>query len=240
MKPYSVFVTGTDTGVGKTVVAAGLAALYRSMGIDVGVMKPIQSGGVWKDDRLVSEDSAFLMAAAQVDDSLSLVNPYCFEPAVSPHVAALLSGTKIEAEVILEAYRKLAARHEVVIVEGAGGFLVPLADDLLVADLVKLLDLPLLVVARLSLGTINHTLLTVRQAHAQGLEVAGVVFNQAEPGEMGIAERTSPPTIQRLTDVPILGILPYLQTVDVTACRLGNLPIKMKEALNSKVPGAVL
>jgi len=239
MKPRSVFVTGTDTGVGKTVVAAGLAALYRSMGVDVGVMKPVQSGGVWRDGSLVSEDSAFLVAAAQADDCPSLVNPYCFEPAVSPHVAALLSGARVEAEVILGAYHKLAARHEVVIVEGAGGLLVPFADDLLVADLVRMLDLPLLVVARLGLGTINHTLLTVRHAQSLGIEVAGIVFNQAEPAEEGIAERTNPPTVQQLSDVPVLGVVPHLPATDVAACRFGNLVLSIQKALSLNVGGAV-
>ncbi|MBI4320173.1 MAG: dethiobiotin synthase [Chloroflexi bacterium] len=218
-----IFVTGTDTGVGKTVVAAALAALLKAEGIDVGVMKPVQSGGVCENGRLVSEDSRFLMEAAGVDDDPGLVNPYCLEPPLSPNVAARVTGTHIDIGVILSAFQELRRRHEMVVVEGAGGLLVPITDDFLVADLILALDLPAVVVARPGLGTINHTLLTLRCMLQMGIRALGVVINGYRAETAGLAEETSPAEIERLSGVPVLGVMPYVPSVNVERAEVGEL-----------------
>lgn len=223
MKPKGIFVTGTDTGVGKTVVAGALAAVLKAKGTDVGVMKPVQSGGIRENGRLISEDARFLMAAANVDDDPALVNPYCVEPPLSPNVAARISGVEFDIDVIIRAFQKLTDRHELVIVEGAGGLLVPIRDDFLIADLILALDLPIIVVARPNLGTINHSLLTLRHARDLGIRPIGTIINAYREDTAGIAEETSPAIIQRLSGVPVLGILPFLLSVDVSTARLGDL-----------------
>ncbi len=223
MKAKSIFVTGTDTDVGKTVVAGALAGLFRAKGLDVGVMKPIQSGGLRENGRLVSEDSRFLLKAAHADDDLALVNPYCLEPPLSPNVAASISGIDIDPVVIIRAFQELARRHDLVIVEGAGGLLVPIKDDFLMADLILALNLPIVVVARPNLGTINHSLLTLACARHMGIRPLGTVVNGYRSETAGLAEKTSPAIIERLSGVPLLGILPYLPSVDVSTAQLGNL-----------------
>jgi dethiobiotin synthetase len=158
------FVTATDTGVGKTIVTAGLAASLRARGLDVAVFKPVQSGALADDP---AGDAALLGADCV----------YSFAAPLAPLVAARAEGRKIELEPILARARALASEHEFLLVEGAGGLLVPLAPGLDMADLAAALGLPLIVVARAGLGTVNHTLLTIGAARARGLDVAGVVLN---------------------------------------------------------------
>jgi dethiobiotin synthetase len=218
-----LFVTGTDTDVGKTVVAAALAGVLKRRGYDVGVMKPVQSGAVARDGELISEDARFLMLASGVDDDSSLVNPYRLKAPVSPNVAASLEGVEIDPQTLLRAYEELAHKHEVMIVEGAGGLLVPICDDFTIADLALHIGLPLLVVARPNLGTINHSALTVLYARTLGLKVAGLVINGYRSESAGIPEETSPPIIERMANVPIVGIMPFLPSVDVSLANLNGL-----------------
>ncbi len=237
-----LFVTGTDTGVGKTVVTAALAAAFRRRGLSVGVMKPVATGckmgariNPGTPSRLVSEDARLLMRAAGCDDPEELVCPYRFEPPVAPWVAqnviARSAATKqspwkrkeiaslplvarndeILLDRIEEVFRTLASRHDVMLVEGIGGLLVPLNGRHTVADLARRLNLPLLVVARAGLGTINHTLLTLESARAQGLEVAGMVLN-GRSGRPSLAERTNPRVIQKLGSAPLFGAVPRLSS----------------------------
>jgi len=158
------FVTATDTGVGKTFVTAALAATLRARGRDVAVFKPVQSGAVADDP----SGDAVLLGADCV---------YAFSAPLAPLVAARAEGRTIELEPILARAGELAREHELLLVEGAGGLLVPLADDLDLADLAAALGLPLVIVARAGLGTVNHTLLTIEAARARGLDLAGVVLN---------------------------------------------------------------
>jgi len=160
------FVTGTDTGVGKTVVAGGLAAALRARGLAVATFKPVQSGALAEDP----EGDAALLGAECV---------YAFEEPLAPFVAAARAGATVELEPIVRAADRLAAAHDAVVVEGAGGLLVPLAPALLVADMARALDLPVVVVARAGLGTVNHTLLTLETAARRDLHVAAVVLNGA-------------------------------------------------------------
>lgn len=168
-----LFVTGTDTGVGKTVVGCALAEMLRRAGIDVGVMKPIETG-VGPQGPL---DAISLAESAIAGDALDDVCPQRFALPAAPSVAAACEGRAVDLERIRAAYAKLSARHERMLVEGAGGLLVPIARGFSMADLARELGLPLLVVTRASLGTVNHTLLTLEVAEHRGLALAGVVIS---------------------------------------------------------------
>jgi dethiobiotin synthetase len=207
-----IFITGTDTGVGKTVVAAVLARLLRMRGVKVGVMKPVTSGCREENGRLVSDDALLLSQAAGVPCSDD-VAPYLLREPVAPAEAAKIDGVMLDFGRIREAYDRLAAGHDYMIVEGAGGLMVPLAGGLLVADLARQLGLPLLVVARPDLGTINHTVLTCFAAQQMDLRVAGVVVNNY-PGAPGLAERSAPHQIGSLCGAPVLGIWPHRDDID--------------------------
>lgn len=203
------FITGTDTGVGKTLVAGAIASALARRGVRIGVMKPCETGCRMGDGVLMPEDALFLKSMAQSDDPLDLVCPYRMEQPVAPLVAAELSGTIIDVGYIIKVFQDLRERCDVVIVEGAGGLLVPVAERVMNLDLALALELPLLIVARLSLGTINHTLLTERVAREGGASIAGIVLNQ--DGEtLGIAERTNPDVIRRFVQSPVFGPLPFL------------------------------
>lgn len=204
-----VFITGTDTEIGKTVIAGGLAAAIKASGIDVGVMKPIASGGIAYEDGLVSEDATFLKHAAQVDDDLDLINPICLRHPLAPSVAAEIEGVSIDFQRIEAAFNQLCSKHEFIIVEGIGGIAVPICSELLVVDLVKRFQLQLLIVARPNLGTINHTVLTVAFARSSQLKLCGIVLNSLQHESKGLAEKTNPKEIIRLTHLPILGVVPF-------------------------------
>ncbi len=212
-----IFITGTDTGVGKTVVACALAAWARRRGLDVGVMKPIATGGrILRRDGarvVVSEDALQLVRAADVNDPWSLVNPICFKEPLAPWTAALRAHRPIQMRRVVDAFHTLAARHEVLIVEGVGGLLVPLTDRLTVADFAASCGLPLLLVSRPGLGTLNHTLLSVRWARHLGLSLRGVLINYTQPParhpQARLAERTNAAILRRTAGVPLLGELPW-------------------------------
>jgi dethiobiotin synthetase len=187
------FVTGTDTAVGKTVVTAALAAALRAAGVDVALLKPVQSGALADDP----EGDAALLGAECV---------YAFRAPLAPLIAAREERATVELEPILERARRLAAEHELLLVEGAGGLLVPLADGLDVAGLAAALELPLIVVARADLGTVNHTLLTLEAARARGLAVAAVVLNGPEDE----SSRDNAGMIESRGGVPVLARVPWL------------------------------
>jgi len=212
-----LFITGTDTGVGKTLVAAALAAWCRANGVDVGVMKPIATGGIRVPDngttRLVSPDAWLLSKASQVDDPWSLINPVCYQEPLAPYTASLRTRQPIVWPQITRAFQTLTQWHDFVIVEGIGGLLVPLSRRWTVVDLIRMLRVPVLIVSRLRLGTLNHTLLTVEQAKRDRLRVLGVVLNAAEPPSSDpsarLVERTNPPVLGACLSVPLLGTLPH-------------------------------
>ena len=213
--PRGLFITGTDTGVGKTVVACGLAAWCRAQGLDVGVMKPVATGGRWVRQRgaarLVSDDAVRLARAARATDDWALINPVCFEEPLAPWTAARRLHTAIRLKRVHEAYRILAARHDVLIVEGVGGLLVPLTARVTIADVAKRMGLPLLVVARPGLGTLNHTLLTLQCLRQLKLPCAGVVVNHGLPASRQpmarLAERTNHEILEILA--PLAGVTPF-------------------------------
>ena len=220
-RPRGLFVTGTDTGVGKTLVAAALAAWCRRAGYDVGVMKPVASGGVRAPahpDGWISSDIRLLADAAGVDDPESWLNPVCYREPLAPYPAACRTNRPVEWPRVDRAFHALAARHSWLIVEGIGGLLVPLSRRRTVADLIRRLDLPCVIVARRGLGTLNHTWLTVQQAQREGVRVVGVIVNGAErsaDSAARLAERTNPAILRACLPVPVLGVLPYRRALAV-------------------------
>lgn len=170
------FVTGTDTGVGKTVAGCAIVRGLRAAGIDVGVMKPAETG-VGSEGPL---DAQALRAAAGVEDPLDEICPFQFALPAAPNVAAAAEGREVDLAALEAGFEKLAARHEVMLVEGAGGLLVPVTDGFDMGELAVRLGLDVMVIARMALGTINHTLLTLRELERRGVPVAGVVLSESE------------------------------------------------------------
>ncbi|MDT8423089.1 MAG: dethiobiotin synthase [Desulfuromonadales bacterium] len=202
-----IFITGTDTGVGKTIIAATLATLLRARGVSVGVMKPVETG--INDLTSMGPDARLLRASSGCSAADQIIAPYRFAPPVAPALAASKAGIKIDLQHICDCYRQLAANHDYVIVEGAGGLMVPLAGGLLTCDLVTLLQLPLLIVTRPTLGTINHTLLTIFAARTMELPVSGFVINRM-PATPELAEQEAPHTLASLASASLLGVLPQV------------------------------
>ena len=201
-----IFITGTGTEIGKTVIAGGLAAALKQTGTDVGVMKPISTGD--------TADAAFLKHAAQVEDALSLINPIYLRHPLAPAVAARIEDTEIDLSRVETAFAELQQRYDFLIVEGVGGIAVPIQDDFLVAQLIQRLALPILIVATTGLGTLNHTLLTVTFAQQFNIHIAGIVLNGLRSENAGLAEATNPVEIEKLTGIPVIGVVPYEKQLD--------------------------
>lgn len=200
------FVTGTDTGIGKTTVASSICA-YLSLrkGLDVGVMKPFETG--IEDE---PSDSLILKETSRCKDDLSLISPYRFRPPLSPYAASLIEKKEIDIEFLDRLFESLVLSHDITVVEGAGGVLVPIKKDFFFADLIKRWNLPTLLVASLGLGTINHTLLTIRYLFLLNVEVLGVVLNEKDRKE-DPSKRSNPSILKELLPVPILGVFPFFE-----------------------------
>ncbi|MFW6158638.1 MAG: dethiobiotin synthase [Planctomycetota bacterium] len=220
----SLLVTGTDTEVGKTLVASCLARLLRERGHDVGVMKPFATGCQSVDGDFVAADGVCLARAAGVEDPHERVCPVRLRHPLAPTVAARLEGRALSLDPVWAALAELCERHECLIVEGIGGLLVPVTPASLLADVAVGLGAPVLIVARAGLGTINHSLLTVECARARGLEVAAVVLNRTAPGPGSPAEETNPTEVAARSGAPVLGPLPYCDGASVEDANLADLP----------------
>ena len=181
MSGRGFFITGTDTGVGKTVCSAALARALARRSARVAVMKPVASGALLTPQGLRSEDALRLMAEASVAAPYETVNPYCFEPPISPHIAAAEAGVRIDLRRIGACYAALAAQADVVIVEGAGGWLAPLGPDSAMADIPRSLALPVILVVGMRLGCLNHALLSHESIRSHGAKFAGWVANGIDP-----------------------------------------------------------
>jgi len=226
-----IFVVGTDTGVGKTVVSAGLSLVLRERGIKVGVMKPVATGCTGANRRLISQDAVFLFEAAQ-NEYPALTSPVRFRNPVAPSVAEIYEQPKVDIKVIREAYEKLTKLYDYVIVEGIGGLMVPIRKKYYVANLIRDLGLSILIVSPIGLGAINHTLLTVDSAVIRGLAIKGIIFNRAPLVNFSLAELTNPKVIHELTGLPILGSLPELDDIDIENCHFGQLAEVFKDRIN--------
>jgi dethiobiotin synthetase len=203
-----LFVTGTDTGVGKSVVAAGLVRGLAAQGLRVAVMKPVASGSVRTSEGLRNEDALALMGASNVPAPYETVNPYCFEPPISPHIAAQEAAVSIDLSHIRRQFATLAAQADWMVVEGAGGWLAPIGPRTAIQELALALRLPVLLVVGMRLGCINHALLTKQAIQACGAQFAGWVANEIDPMMARPAENLE--TLSRLLGAPPLAVVPNL------------------------------
>lgn len=205
------FITGTDTGVGKTFVTCALIYALQQRGLIVAPMKPIAAGTIDVNGVPMNEDVVLVAEASAHRFPLHAVNPYCFSEAIAPHIAAQHEKTDVDMSVIRIAYRELAGRADAVLVEGAGGFLVPLSANESMALIPAALQLPVLLVVGMRLGCINHALLTVEAIRSRGLVLAGWIANTCGETMNAYAENLS--TLQKMIDAPLIGELPLTQAV---------------------------
>ena len=210
-----LFVTGTDTGVGKTAVAAGLTRMLRRAGVDAMTFKPVQTGSdsVPKNSPLQAPDVRFCLAAAELtptEQELPLICPYRYKPACSPHLAGRLAGEYPDVERIADCAQALLENRDALIIEGAGGVMAPLNEEQTMLDLMARLGAPVLLVARGSLGTINHTLLSLAALNSAGVEVIGVVFNDPTAIEANFIRRDNPAAVAQFAKIDILGDIPHI------------------------------
>lgn len=202
------FVSGTDTGVGKTLVACALLRGFARQGWSVIGMKPVAAGTLMTKEGRQHGDVTALVSAGNVRASAALTNPYCFEPAIAPHIAAALAGVQIDLEHIAGAYAELTRSADIVVVEGAGGFAVPLSETENTADLASRLGLPIIMVVGIRLGCLNHALLTAEAIRAHGLRFAGWVANHIDPQMLHAGENVG--ALRERLQAPLLGSLSYM------------------------------
>lgn len=213
--PQSLFVTGTGTDIGKTLCTALLALHFMQQGISVGIMKPIASGCVLQQGQLQSEDALWLREITGINDDLDLMNPIRFEEPLTPLTAARRLGQQTDQMIAKchKSYIELSNRHQVVIVEGVGGWLAPLAQHkstfINCSHLAQSFRLPVVIVSQQVLGTINHSLLTQRAIAPR--KILGWIFNNPHPVDpLDVAAQTSPQLIAEISGLPILGTIPFL------------------------------
>lgn len=199
----SLFIAGTDTGVGKTVVAAALASALSLKGKRVGVMKPISCGS--------RDDAYFLMKHAGVNDPIDIANPIYLKEPLSPNVAASLENRRIDLKKIDDAFRNLSARYDTLVIEGCGGLLVPLKPGVLVIDLIKRFGSETLLVSRSGLGAINHSLLSLEALRKRRIEPLGVIFSRSSGGQLSTSEKTNPTVVAKFGDTQALGVFPFIK-----------------------------
>jgi len=222
----AIFITGTDTGVGKTLVAAALARHFSLQGMNVGVMKPIETGV--KAPAGLGPDAVLLRWAAESADDENLISPYRFPQPLAPCQAATLAKDPIDVDKIVAAYQALRHDKDIVIIEGAGGLMVPIRGGYIMADLAKQLGLSVLVVTHPRLGTLNHTLLTTFAARAMELDLSGYIVNQM-PENPSEAEKGAPHLLSSLASADLLGVLPEVhgtdqEKVEILAGEIENMP----------------
>lgn len=206
----SLFITGTDTGIGKTYITSALAVYLKSKGVKVGVMKPFASGCVEEDGILVSEDSKILKQAAEVDDTLEEITPVALKEALAPMVAAQLLGEELDVFKAVNAFYSLSAKYDVLLIEGVGGIYVPLKKNYLVCDFIKALDIPTLIVGKSNLGTINHTVMTIDCAMRKELEILGIVLTRLDGKKITVDEETNPKIIEEISGFDVWGPIEYV------------------------------
>ena len=210
MKAY--FITGTDTGVGKTSITAGLAGSMRKLGVNVGVMKPIASG-IPQKTGFKSSDVDIIVEASQTKDSEDLINPVFLPIPTSPYDATKLLSLSVDMPLILTTFTKLLSIHDVLLVEGIGGIMTPITKNFFVADMIKVMGIETIIVTRATLGTLNHTVMTNQLCKDYGIKVKGLIINNFD--EKGTAaEKNAPITLHEITGLDILGVVPFIKDYD--------------------------
>lgn len=206
------FVTGTDTEIGKSLSSAALLQAFAVQGKQVAGMKPVAAGAIWAGDHWHNDDVALITAASNVTIAPELVCPYLLHEAVAPHIAAAGEGISFDLAHIGTCLEQIRAQTEVTIVEGVGGFRVPLTDTQDTADLAVQLGLPVILVVGMRLGCISHAMLTVEAIQARGLKLAGWIANQIDPGMRHAGANLE--TLRTLIPVPLIGHIPHLVPAD--------------------------
>ena len=205
----SLFISGTDTDVGKTYITAGLAVTLRKMGLDVGVMKPFAAGTAQKKG-FKSEDIEILSKAAQVNDPENLVNPQFFKIPASPYTAWKKLKIKPKIPTVLTNFKKLSKLHDLMLVEGMGGIMTPILKNYFITDLIKEMKIPTIIVTRSKIGTINHTVMTIKMCEKYKIPIKGIIINNFDKG-YAVKELTR--DLQNLTGVKVLGSIPFLNNL---------------------------
>lgn len=204
------FITATDTGVGKTLVTSILTLGLRQMGLNVCPLKPIGTGGIEQEGRYISEDAQVYRQLTGIEEPASVLNPICFRYPASPHLSSEMEEKAVRVIDVLRAIKQVGERYELLVVEGVGGWLVPIKKEYCIADFANELGLPVLVVSANRLGAINHTLLTLESIRARGSHPAGVIFTDPASKKDPAISRNNIETVQRLGRVEILGEIPFL------------------------------
>ena len=222
----SLFITGTDTDVGKTYITAGLAITLRKMGIDIGVMKPF-AAGVAQKKGYKSEDIEILSHAAQINDPENLVNPQFFPIPASPYTAWKKLKIKSKIPMILFSFKKLTNMHEMLLVEGMGGVLTPILKDYYVTNLIKDMKIPTIIVTRSKVGTVNHTLMTVKMCEKYKIPIKGIIINNFDGDGYPINQLQK--DLEDLTGVKVLGSIPFINDMsDKSLYKIFKKNIDMK------------
>ncbi len=229
-----IFITGTDTGIGKTTVAGALAAALSRRGLKVGVMKPAETGCPEENGRRIPPDALFLRTMAGAADELDLVCPYPLALPLAPSSAAKAEGKKIEPRKIEECYRRLSAKYELVLVEGAGGLMVPYGDKFLSTNLIKRLNLPILLVIGSRLGAINSALTAYEAARSLGIKTIGAVLNDLATNEKVLASNRE--SLHQFLPVPLFGEIPFMLEIPrikdpATLAELVEIYLDMEQVL---------
>ncbi len=224
----SLFIAGTDTDVGKTYIAAGLAVAFRKMGIDVGVMKPFAAGRAEKKG-YKSEDIVILSRAAKACDPEKLVNPQFFKIPASPYTAWKTLKTKPKISTILSSFKKLTKLHDMILVEGMGGIMTPILKNYYITNLIKEMKIPAVIVTRSKIGTVNHTIMTCKMCEKYKIPVKGIIINNFDDG-YPIPELKR--DLQNLTGIKVLGSIPFIKNLsDASLYRIFKKNIDLKTLL---------
>ncbi|HSG73958.1 MAG TPA: dethiobiotin synthase [Nitrosopumilaceae archaeon] len=207
-----LFITGTDTDVGKTFVTAGIAAALKKLGKDVGIMKPFAAGTPQKTG-YKSEDVQLLTKAAQANDDEGLVNPYFFEIYASPFTATKSLGIQFDVKIVLNSFKQLASLHDIMLVEGIGGAMTPILKNYFVTDLIKEMNLETIIITSSRIGTVNHTILTCKMCQNYGIKIRGIIINvlDSKGYPLDILKRD----LEELTNIPVIGSVPYMESIDL-------------------------
>lgn len=226
----SLFITGTDTDVGKTYVTAGLAVTFRKMGVDIGIMKPFAAGTAQKTG-FKSEDVEILANAAQVNDSELLLNPQFFPIAASPYTALKNLKIKPNIKLIMEQFKKLSKLHSMLLVEGMGGIMTPILKNYFVSDLIKDMKLSTIITTRTKVGTINHTIMTCKMCEKYKIPVRGIIINDFDTDGYNVKELKR--DLEDLTSFPVIGTIPFIDDMsDASLYRVFKKNIDFKLILN--------
>jgi len=224
----SLFITGTDTDVGKTYITAGLAVTFRKMGIDVGVMKPFAAGKAEKKG-YKSKDIVIISKAAKACDPEKLVNPQFFKISASPYTAWKTLKTKPKVSMILSSFKKLTKLHDMILVEGMGGIMTPILKDYYVTNLIKAMKIPTVIVTRSKIGTVNHTIMTCKMCEKYKIPVKGIIINNFDDG---YPVKELKRDLENLTGIKVLGSIPFIKDMsDASLYRIFKKNIDLKSLL---------